>query len=155
MYIASLYIYDFSPVIEFSSEKYIGSTGHGYSWYQQRRYIEDAFSALAFEPFSTVAKAPNLEPRSCEFESLYWQLCTLLLSYWLFFPLLPGKNFHWSLLWKKTITLSNFLKWWVYGNQAVAPEDQFYLSNNVCNDFFSVFDWVGPLLDRLHSSNVR
>ena len=32
--IASLYIYHFSTVIEFSSEKYSGSTGHRNSWYQ-------------------------------------------------------------------------------------------------------------------------
>ena len=40
--IASLYIYHFSSVIDFLSEKYIGSTGHRYSWYQDRRYSEDA-----------------------------------------------------------------------------------------------------------------
>ena len=40
--IESLYIYHFSSVIDFSSEKHIGSTGHRYSWYQQRRYSEDA-----------------------------------------------------------------------------------------------------------------
>ena len=34
--IASLYIYHFSTVIDFSSEKYSGSTGHRNSWYQQR-----------------------------------------------------------------------------------------------------------------------
>ena len=32
--IASLYIYHFSTVIDFSSEKYNGSTGHSNSWYQ-------------------------------------------------------------------------------------------------------------------------
>ena len=32
--IASLYIYHFSTVIDFSSEKYSGSTGHRNSWYQ-------------------------------------------------------------------------------------------------------------------------
>ena len=32
--IASLYIYNFSTVIDFSSEKYNGSTGHRNSWYQ-------------------------------------------------------------------------------------------------------------------------
>ena len=31
---ASLYIYHFSTVIDFSSEKYSGSTGHRNSWYQ-------------------------------------------------------------------------------------------------------------------------
>ena len=30
----SLYIYHFSTVIDFSSEKYGGSTGHRNSWYQ-------------------------------------------------------------------------------------------------------------------------
>ena len=34
--IASLYIYHFSTVIDFSSEKYNGSTGHRNSLYQQR-----------------------------------------------------------------------------------------------------------------------
>ena len=34
--IASLYICDFSTVIDFSSEKYSGSTGHKNSWYQWR-----------------------------------------------------------------------------------------------------------------------
>ena len=34
--IASLYIYHFSTVIDFSSEKYRGSTGHRNSWYQWR-----------------------------------------------------------------------------------------------------------------------
>ena len=29
-------------VVDFSSEKYIGPTGHRYSCYQQRRYSEDA-----------------------------------------------------------------------------------------------------------------
>ena len=33
-----LYIYHFSYVLDFSSEKYIGSTEHRYSWYQQRTY---------------------------------------------------------------------------------------------------------------------
>ena len=32
--IASLYIYHFSIVTDFSSEKYSGSTGHRNSWYQ-------------------------------------------------------------------------------------------------------------------------
>ena len=32
--IASLYIYHLSTVINFSSEKYSGSTGHRNSWYQ-------------------------------------------------------------------------------------------------------------------------
>ena len=32
--IVSLYIYHFSTVIDFSSEKYSGSTGHRNSWYQ-------------------------------------------------------------------------------------------------------------------------
>ena len=32
--IASLYIYHFSTVIDFSSERYSGSTGHRNSWYQ-------------------------------------------------------------------------------------------------------------------------
>ena len=39
---ASCYIYCFSSVIDFSSERYIVSTGHRYSWYQQRRYSKDA-----------------------------------------------------------------------------------------------------------------
>ena len=37
-----LYIYCFSTVVDFSSEKYSGSTGHRNSWYQQRNYSEDA-----------------------------------------------------------------------------------------------------------------
>ena len=36
-YIASLHIYHFSTVIDFSSKRYIVSTGHRYSWCQQRR----------------------------------------------------------------------------------------------------------------------
>ena len=40
--IASLFTYHFSTVVDFSSEKYSGSTEHRYSWYQQRRYSEDA-----------------------------------------------------------------------------------------------------------------
>ena len=32
--IASLYIYHFSTVVDFSSEKYSGSTGQKNSWYQ-------------------------------------------------------------------------------------------------------------------------
>ena len=32
--IASLYVYHFSTVFDFSSEKYSGSTGHRNSWYQ-------------------------------------------------------------------------------------------------------------------------
>ena len=39
---ASLYVYHFSSVIDFSPERYIVSTGHRYSWYQQRKYSEDA-----------------------------------------------------------------------------------------------------------------
>ena len=34
--IALLYIHHFSTVVDFSSEKYSGSTGHRKSWYQQR-----------------------------------------------------------------------------------------------------------------------
>ena len=37
----SIQIYDFSCEVDFSSEKYIISTGHMYSWSQQRRYSED------------------------------------------------------------------------------------------------------------------
>ena len=33
---ASLYIYHFSTVVDFSFEKYSGSIGHRNSWYQQR-----------------------------------------------------------------------------------------------------------------------
>ena len=33
---ASLYIYYFSTVVDFSSEEYSGSIGHRNSWYQQR-----------------------------------------------------------------------------------------------------------------------
>ena len=36
-YIASLHIYHFSSVIDFSGEKNIVSAGHRYSWCQQRR----------------------------------------------------------------------------------------------------------------------
>ena len=36
--IASLYIYNCSTVVDFSSEKYSGSTGHRTSWYQQRNF---------------------------------------------------------------------------------------------------------------------
>ena len=36
--IASLYIYNCSTVVDFSSEKYSGSTGHRISWYQQRNF---------------------------------------------------------------------------------------------------------------------
>ena len=35
--IASLYIYHFSAVVDYSSEKYSGSTGHGNFLYQQRK----------------------------------------------------------------------------------------------------------------------
>ena len=38
---ASLFVYHVSYVIDLSSERYIVSTGHRYSWYQQRRYSED------------------------------------------------------------------------------------------------------------------
>ena len=38
---ASFCIYHFSSVIDFSSERYIVSTGHRYSWYQQRKYSKD------------------------------------------------------------------------------------------------------------------
>ena len=34
--IASLYVYHFSAVVDFSSEKCSSSTGHRNSWYQQR-----------------------------------------------------------------------------------------------------------------------
>ena len=34
VFIVSLYIYHFSTEIDFSSEKYSGSTGHRNSWYQ-------------------------------------------------------------------------------------------------------------------------
>ena len=44
---ASFYIYHFSSVIDFSSERYIVSNGHRYSWYQQRRYSKDAKRELA------------------------------------------------------------------------------------------------------------
>ena len=47
-----IYFY-FSLVIDFSSEKYIVSTGHRYSWYQQRRYSED-----------TVGETPAHNPAS-------------------------------------------------------------------------------------------
>ena len=40
--IASLNMYHFLSVIDFSYEKYIVSTGHSYSWYQKRRYSGDA-----------------------------------------------------------------------------------------------------------------
>ena len=36
--IALLYIYHFSAIIDFSSEKYSGSTEHRNSWYQQRNF---------------------------------------------------------------------------------------------------------------------
>ena len=35
---ASLYFYHFSTVIDFSSAKYSGSTGHRNSWYQWRNF---------------------------------------------------------------------------------------------------------------------
>ena len=37
--IASLYIYHCSAVVDFSSEKHSGSTGHRNSWYQQRNFV--------------------------------------------------------------------------------------------------------------------
>ena len=40
--IAPLYIYHFATVVDFSFEKYSGSTGHRYSWCQQRTYSGDA-----------------------------------------------------------------------------------------------------------------
>ena len=42
----SLYIYHFSTVIDFSSEKYSGFTGHRNSWYHSTSkdiYSEDAY----------------------------------------------------------------------------------------------------------------
>ena len=36
--IASLCIYNCSTVVDFSSKKYSGSTGHRISWYQQRNF---------------------------------------------------------------------------------------------------------------------
>ena len=39
--IASLYIYHFSTVVDCSSEKYSGSTGHRNSWYQQRNFYSE------------------------------------------------------------------------------------------------------------------
>ena len=41
--VASLCVYHFSTVVDFSSEKYSGSTGHRNSWYKLRHfYSEDA-----------------------------------------------------------------------------------------------------------------
>ena len=34
-------------MVGLSSEKYIVSTGHRYSWYQQRRYSEDGVSSFS------------------------------------------------------------------------------------------------------------
>ena len=36
--IASLYVYRFSTVVDFSSEKYSSSTGHRNAWYQYHLY---------------------------------------------------------------------------------------------------------------------
>ena len=44
--ILSLYIYHFSTVIDFSSEKYSGSTGHRNSWYQQRNLQQQLLSCI-------------------------------------------------------------------------------------------------------------
>ena len=48
---ASLYIYHFSTVIDFSSEKYSGSTGHRNCWYQQRNLNEDAGGICWYQKF--------------------------------------------------------------------------------------------------------
>ena len=40
--IASLFIYHFSTVVDFSSEEYSGSTGHKNSWYSREIYSDDA-----------------------------------------------------------------------------------------------------------------
>ena len=54
--IASLYIYHFSTVVDFSSEKYSGSTGHRNSWYQQRnlqwgcRWWDSNSQPLGYKP---------------------------------------------------------------------------------------------------------
>ena len=40
--LVSLVLNHFSSVNEFLFEKYIDSTGHRYSWYQQNGYSEDA-----------------------------------------------------------------------------------------------------------------
>ena len=37
-------------MINFSSEKYIGSTEHRYSWYQQRKYSEDVSGDSNLQP---------------------------------------------------------------------------------------------------------
>ena len=44
--ILSLYIYHFSTMIDFSSEKYSGSTGHRNSWYQQRNLQQQLLSCI-------------------------------------------------------------------------------------------------------------
>ena len=55
---SSLCIYHFSCAIDFSSEKYIVSTGHRYSWYQQRRYSEDADGETRTRVILTVSSLP-------------------------------------------------------------------------------------------------
>ena len=72
--IASLYLYHFSTVIDFWSEKYSGSTGHtGTPGASREIYREDAdddaiheldklnsFPAIAFELYNSMARAPGL-----------------------------------------------------------------------------------------------
>ena len=58
--VATLYIYDFSSVIDF----YIVSPGHRYSWYQQRRYSEDADEDLNSQPLGHKASAVAIELNS-------------------------------------------------------------------------------------------
>ena len=93
--IASLYIYHFSTVIDFSSEKYSGSTGHRNSWYQQRNLqwgcrrwdsnsepLDYKPSALAIELYSSKAIAgKELSLSSWCIASLYIYHCATVVDF--------------------------------------------------------------------------
>ena len=63
--ITSLYIYHFSTVVDFLSEKYSGSTGHRNSWYQQRnlqwgcRWWDSNSQPLGYKPSALAIELNN------------------------------------------------------------------------------------------------
>ena len=85
--IASLYIYHFATVVDFSSEKYSGSTGHGNSWYQQRnlqwgcRWWDSNSQPLGYKPSALAIELTSSKAVAGKELSLYSRCIASLYIY--------------------------------------------------------------------------
>ena len=114
--IASLYIYHFSTVIDFSSEKYSGSTGHRNSWYQQRNLQWGCqWWVSNSQPLDYKPSALAIEPQ--ELKSYSWEGVEFIQLVYCIIIYLSFLNCDWLLI--------REVQWFYWTQELLVPAEKF------------------------------